>query len=52
MCAAPTSGPSANDEFSDLVVNKDDDAVRHRAEPPVEPANESDGTSGNNFFSS
>lgn len=39
MCAAPTSGVSADEELPDLVVNEDDDAVRHRVEPPVEPAN-------------
>lgn len=34
-CAAPTSRASAKDEFPDLVVNKDDETVGERAEPPA-----------------
>lgn len=40
VCAAPTSGAPAKDEFSDLVVNKDDETVRECAQPPGGPGNE------------
>lgn len=40
MCARLTSGAPAEDEFSDLVVNKDDETVRESAEPPGGPGNE------------
>lgn len=32
-----TSRVSANDEFSDFVVNKDEETVRKRTKPPGEP---------------
>lgn len=35
-----TSGVSAKDEFSDLIVNKDEETVRERTEPPAGPERE------------
>lgn len=35
-----TSGVPAKDEFSDLVVNEDEEAVGERTEPPAGPERE------------
>ena len=35
-----TSWVSAKDEFSDLIVNKDEETVRERTEPPTGPERE------------
>lgn len=35
-----TSRVSAKDEFSDLIVNKDEETVRERTEPPTGPERE------------
>lgn len=43
-CSRLTSGVSAKDEFSDLVVNKDEEAVRERTEPPAGPEAEPEET--------
>lgn len=38
MCVrSPTSRVPAKDEFSDLIVDKDEETVRERAEPPARP---------------
>lgn len=40
MCVCvhcPTSRVPAKDEFSDLIVNKDEETVRECAEPPAGP---------------
>lgn len=39
-----TSGVSAQDEFSDLIVNKDEETVWERTEPPTGPVRERVGT--------
>lgn len=31
----PASGVSAQDEFADLIVNKDEETVRERTKPPA-----------------
>lgn len=36
--AGLTSRVSANDEFSDFIVNKDQETERKRTKPPAEPA--------------
>lgn len=41
LCS-PTSGVSAEDEFSDLIINKDEETVRESAEPPAGPEREKD----------
>lgn len=41
-----TSGVSAKDEFSDLIVNKDEETVRERTEPPAGPEREQGGDDG------
>lgn len=38
-----TSRVSAKDEFSDLIVNKDEETVRERTEPPTGPEREREG---------
>lgn len=37
-----TAGVSAKDEFSDLIINKDEETVRESAEPPAGPGREKD----------